>query len=195
MIKDWRKRWGVGEFPFLFVQLAAFLPETPMTAESQWAELRAAQAEALQLPSTAMAVTTDLGEADDIHPRNKQDVGYRLALGALNLAYGKTIPYQGPVCTGHQIQGPEVLLQFDRLEGQWAIPDKYGYIRGFALAGPDGVYHWAKARLDGQKIIVWSDKVLEPRHLQYAWSDNPGDANLFNGVALPAPPFELKLKP
>ena len=196
MIQDWRERWDLGPIPFYFVQLAAFMPEDSFVpAQSDWADLLAAQAEALDLPNTAMAVATDLGDAEDIHPRNKQEVGRRLALAALNQVYDKDVFYQGPQLIGHKISGNKVELEFDHLVKGWMINDKYGYIRGFALAGTDGKFHWATAETVGNKIIVESFNVqATPTAVRYAWSNNPGDANLFNSEGLPLAPFQLDLK-
>ena len=198
MIRDWRKNWGQGAFPFLFVQLANFMEplQKPQTA-SYWAELREAQSMTLQLENTGMAVAIDIGDAKDIHPRNKQDVGKRLALAGLKVAFGRNIPYSGPVYTSHTIKGNEVRLRFDHADGGLRAfnhtrvgltPTADGRVTGFAIAGADKHFVWADARIDGDEVIVSSKDVAKPVAVRYAWADNP-ECNLFNGAELPASPF------
>lgn len=196
MITSWREQWGVGDFPFLWVQLANFMQPAPEPVESAWATLRASQSASLSLPNTAEAVIIDIGEANDIHPRNKKDVGYRLALGARKLAYGeKDLIYSGPVYNGMKQEGHKLRLQFDQVgQGLTVKRDKYGYLKGFAVAGADGKYVWAQAMIDGSEILVWNDAVKAPRMVRYAWADNPDDANLYNENGLPAGPFQAKLE-
>lgn len=193
MITLWRNLWQQGDFPFLYVQLANFMGNPEKPADSNWATLRESQTAALELPNTAQAVIIDIGEANDIHPRNKTDVGGRLALAARKMVYGeKELVYSGPVCTGMKTEGGKIRLQFDHVGGGLiAKRDKYGYVRGFAIAGADGEYVWAKAMIDGDELIVWSDEVDQPRMVRYAWSDNPDDANLYNTEGLPAGPFRI----
>lgn len=188
LIRDWRSRWG-RELPFYWVQLANFMaPKDPPTS-SAWAELREAQTLTLALPHTGQALAIDIGQADDIHPRNKQDVGLRLALAALHRTYGKkdVVP-SGPAYKNMEIKGREVILTFDYAEGLTAT-GRYGYPRGFAIAGEDQVFHWAPARIDGNRIIVWHPAVTQPAAVRYAWADNPDDANVYNGAGLPMGPF------
>ncbi len=187
LINDWRKQWNT-EFPFYWVQLANFRAKDKTPIDSEWAELREAQTLTLSLPSTGQAVITDIGEANDIHPRNKQDVGYRLALIALNQTYGKECVYQGPTYRSMSIQGHKAILHFDAVEGGLHTPNKYGYVEGFSIAGSDGKFVWAKAYIDGDKVIVYQDSIPSPVMIRYAWSDNP-DVNLYNGFGLPAVPF------
>ncbi|PHN05885.1 sialate O-acetylesterase [Flavilitoribacter nigricans] len=196
MITSWRDQWGVGEFPFLWVQLANFMQPAPEPVESGWASLRASQSATLSLPNTAEAVIIDIGEANDIHPRNKKDVGYRLALGARKVAYGEDdLIFSGPVYKSMRQEGNKLRLQFDQVgKGLTTKQDKYGYLKGFAVAGADGKYVWAKAMIDGDEILVWSDAVAAPKMVRYAWADNPDDANLYNQAGLPAGPFQAKLK-
>lgn len=196
MITSWREQWGVGEFPFLWVQLANYMTPVDEPAESGWASLRASQSATLSLPNTAEAVIIDIGEANDIHPRNKKDVGYRLALGARKLVYGENdLVYSGPVYQSMQKDGNKLRLQFKHIGGGLtAKRDKYGYLKGFAVAGADGRYVWAKAMIDGDEILVWSDEVDQPIMVRYAWADNPDDANLYNEEGLPAGPFQASLK-
>ena len=190
MIQDWRQKWGQGDFPFLFVQLANFRPPQADPGDSDWAVLRESQSKTLaSTPKTTQAVIIDIGEADDIHPRNKKDVGYRLALGARKIAYGEDLVFSGPVYNSHEVQGNKVVLQFDHIGSGLVAKDKYGYLKGFAVAGPDQQFHWAQARIVEEQVVVWSDKVPSPQAVRYAWADNPDDANLYNSEGLPASPF------
>jgi len=199
MIQQWRKQWGVGDFPFLFAQLANFHAAEPEPGNANWPLLRESQSAALNLLNTAQAVITDIGDATDIHPRNKQDVGYRLALGARRFAYGeKTLVYCGPTFEAMKVnpategsgRPASLRVQFNnRGSGLIAKGDRYGYLRGFAVAGADRKFVWAKAMIEGNEVVVWSEKVPNPIAVRYAWADNPDDANLFNVEGLPAVPF------
>lgn len=186
MIRDWRRTWGQGDFPFLFVQLANFRQRRAEPGESDWAELREAQMMALQEPNTAMAVAIDIGEANNIHPRNKQEVGRRLALAALAIAYGQDVVYSGPLFDRMEIEGNKVRLHFKHVDG--GLVAKGGELRGFAIAGPDRKFVWAKAVIEGDTVVVWSDEVPNPVAVRYGWADNP-DCNLYNKAGLPASPF------
>jgi sialate O-acetylesterase len=189
MIQDWRKRWGT-DFPFYFVQLASFEAGGGDSRKgSTWAELREAQTATLSLPNTGMAVTTDIGEANDIHPKNKQDVGLRLAAIALHHAYGKGNVYSGPVYQSMQTEGNKVLLHFTSTGSGLAARDKYGYLRGFEVAGQDQVFHYAKAFVQGDRVVVYADEVTNPVAVRYAWANDAGDANLYNKEGFPAVPF------
>ncbi|MDP4209258.1 MAG: sialate O-acetylesterase [Bacteroidota bacterium] len=193
MIQNWRNKWGY-EFPFLWVQLANFMAPSEQPVESSWAELREAQHQTLKVPKTGEAVIIDLGEAYDIHPKNKQDVGYRLALSALKNAYEKDVVYSGPVFRSMEIKDGKAVLEFDNPgNGLIAKGDKYGYLKGFAISGKDKHFVWAKAYIDGDKVVVYSDDVKEPTAVRYAWGDNPDDANLFNSSGLPASPFRTDI--
>jgi sialate O-acetylesterase len=188
LILDWRGKWGT-ELPFFWVQLANFMRPDSIPSESQWAELREAQAVTTALPKTGQAVIIDVGEADDIHPRNKQDVGLRLALTALKVAYDKSLVYSGPVYKSMQKKGDKIEITFGEVgSGLW-IKDKYGYVKGFTIAGSDHKFMWAKAYVDGDKIIVSSPAVKDPVAVRYAWANNPDDANVYNREGLPAAPF------
>jgi sialate O-acetylesterase len=189
MISNWRNTWGQGDFPFLFVQLANYMQPQEKPGESTWAELREAQTMTLALPNTGMATIIDIGEADDIHPRNKSDVGKRLAMSALNVAYGKNVVASGSTYKEMQIDGKKVILSFDNLGSGFYLKDRYGYVKGFALAGEDKVFHWAKAEISGDKIVLSSADVKKPIAVRYAWADNPDDLNLYNLDGLPAVPF------
>lgn len=191
MIQDWRSKWAnSGAFPFLFVQLANFMQAKPEPAESSWAVLRESQLATLSLENTGQAVIIDIGEANDIHPRNKQDVGYRLALAARKIAYGEQdLVYSGPVFKEMKLQGDKVRLSFDHVGKGLTAKDKYGYLKGFSICGVDKKYVWAKALIEGDEIIVWNESVKGPIAVRYAWADNPDDANLYNAEGLPASPF------
>ncbi|EGK02495.1 sialate O-acetylesterase [Dysgonomonas gadei] len=188
MITDWRTKWGY-EFPFYWVQLANFMAKDDVPQDSDWAELREAQSMTLSLPKTGEAVITDIGEANDIHPRNKQDVGLRLALNALNKDYGKTdIIYSGPTFKSMEVDGDKAIISFNNIGKGLKSTSKYGYIEGFAIAGADNKFVWAKAYIEGDKVIVYSDNISKPVSVRYSWSNNP-DVNLFNSEGLPAAPF------
>ena len=186
MIEDWRVRWNLDYFPFLFVQLANYMdiPEEPI--EDDWAELREAQLMALRLPNTGMAVTIDIGEMFDIHPRNKQDVGHRLALAAKKIAYGQDIVYSGPIYKSMEIKGNEARISFDHV-GK-GLMKKGEKLTGFQIAGKDRKFYWADAQIVGGKVYVTSDKVKKPVAVRYGWAHNPL-CNLYNKNGLPASPF------
>lgn len=186
MITDWRKAWGLGDFPFLFVQLANFLARKPEPSESAWAELREAQMFALKLPNTGMATAIDIGDANDIHPRNKQEVGRRLALVARAIAYGEPIVYSGPIYERMQVEGNKVRLFFRHVGS--GLVCKGEKLTGFAIAGVDGKFVWAEAAIEGDTVVVWSPQVLKPVAVRYAWADNP-EVSLYNREGLPALPF------
>lgn len=190
LINDWRNKWGY-QFPFLWVQLANFMEARPQPGESGWAELREAQRLTLALPKTGQAVILDIGEANDIHPRNKRDVGNRLALAALAIEYGKELGYSGPTYKSMEVKGNQVILTMDNIGGGLvAKGNKYGYLQGFAIAGADKVFHWAKAYVVGNQIVVFNEAVSQPVAVRYAWADNPDDANLYNKEGLPASSFK-----
>jgi len=188
MINNWRNKWGYN-FPFLWVQLANFMKADSLPVQSEWAELREAQNMTLQVPQTGQAVIIDIGEALDIHPKNKQDVGYRLALSAEKLVYGKDIVYSGPVYQSMKTETNKIILQFSNTGSGLVAKDKYGYLKGFAIAGSDQHFVWANATIDGDKVVVWSSAVPAPVAVRYAWANNPDDANLYNKEGLPASPF------
>jgi len=190
MITDWRQHWGEGDFPFYFVQLASFNSANGNSEHgSSWAELREAQTTTLALPNTGMAVTTDIGEFNDIHPKNKQDVGKRLSAVALNNVYAQLMEYIGPVYQSMKIEGNKIILDFTHTGGGLLVKDKYGYIRGFEIAGKDQRFHYAKAYAEGNRIVIYCDAVTDPAAVRYGWADDAGDANLFNHEGFPAPPF------
>lgn len=186
MIEDWRKEWGQGDFPFYFVQLANFQATHDEPRDNDWAELREAQTMALSLPNTGMAVIIDIGEAEDIHPKNKQDVGKRLALNALARIHGKEVPCSGPMFKSMEIKDGKAALSFDHVER--GLEAKGGDLKGFAIAGEDKEFVWAEAEIHGDKVVVSSDRVDTPVAVRYAWDANPV-CNLFNKDGLPASPF------
>lgn len=187
-INNWRNKWGY-EFPFYWVQLANYKAKDEAPQESDWAELREAQSLALALPRTGQAVITDIGEANDIHPCNKQDVGLRLALISLNKDYNKkNIVYSGPTYKSMKIEGNKVIISFDNIGSGLRCTNKYGYIEGFAIAGTDKKYMWAKAYIDGDNVVVYNEYILQPIAVRYAWGNNP-DVNLYNVESLPTAPF------
>lgn len=190
MINDWRTHWKEGDFPFYFVQLASFNAGFGTSEKgSTWAELREAQTMTLSLPHTGMAVTTDIGEANDIHPRNKQDVGKRLAALALKNDYGKNVVCAGPSFKSMQAEGNKLRISFSDIGSGLMVKDKYGYLKGFEVAGDDRKFHYAKAAIEGNDVIVVCDQVNAPVAVRFAWADNPEDANLFNKEGFPAVPF------
>jgi sialate O-acetylesterase len=194
MIRDWRKHWGQGDFPFIFVQLANFLEPVETPSESAWAELRDAQLSALGEPYTAMAVAIDVGEWNDIHPLNKKAVGHRLALAARKIAYGESdLVSSGPIFRSMTERDGRLTLEFD-FTG-CGLTARGGELRGFAISGTDDNYVWAQAAIDGDKVVVWNDSVAEPAAVRYAWADNPVDANLYNCEGLPASPFQASVAP
>ncbi len=193
MIKNWRNDWGQGDFCFLFVQLANFMAVNPEPAESAWAELREAQLMTLSLPNTGMAVIIDIGEANNIHPKNKQDVGKRLALWALAGSYGKKLEYCGPIYKSMRVEGNKIILHFDHVGGG-LVADGGEPLKGFAIAGADRKFVWADAKIDGDTVVVGSDKVSEPAAVRYAWANNPV-CNLYNKEGLPASPFRTDDRP
>jgi sialate O-acetylesterase len=172
------------------VQLASFNAANGDSEHgSSWAELREAQTMTLDLPNTGMAVTTDIGEATDIHPKNKQDVGKRLAAIALSNAYAHVQEYSGPVYHSMKTEGNKIVLSFAHIGSGLMAKDKYGYIKGFEVAGSDQKFHYAKAYIDGDKVIVSCEAVAMPVAVRYAWADNALEANLFNKEEFPASSF------
>lgn len=188
MIRNWRRAWRQGDFPFLFVQLANILevqkqPDLP----SGWAELREAQTMSLSVPDTAMVVIIDIGDAVDIHPRNKQEVGWRLAQAALGTVYGRSVVYSGPIYDGMEIEGNRICLHFKHVGGG-LTPNWMGKLRGFAIAGEDRHFVWADAKVEGESVVVSSDQVAKPVAVRYGWAENP-IGNLYNKAGFPASPF------
>jgi sialate O-acetylesterase len=187
MIRDWRTLWGQARYPFGIVQLANYMPVSAEPEESEWAELREAQTlTALGDPDVGLAVTIDIGEAEDIHPRNKQDVGKRLSLWALAKVYGSKVEYSGPLYDSMEIVGDAIIVSFSHAKN--GLIAKGDEVHGFAIAGADYNFVWANAEIRGNKVIVWSDEVEDPVAVRYAWANNPV-CNLYNSEMLPAIPF------
>lgn len=189
LIRDWRGRFSGGDFPFFIVQLASFQPEAVKPGESQWAELREAQdLTAKTVGHSAIAVALDIGDAKDIHPKNKQEVGRRLALDALALAYGQDIEYAGPTFAKMDVDGNKAVLHFDHLGGGLEAKGNEP-LKGFAIAGEDKKFVWGDAKIDGDTVVVTSPDVAHPTAVRYGWANNGMSDNLFNKAGLPAPPF------
>lgn len=210
LISDWRKHWGQGDMPFYFCQLANYMEKRSRPVESGWAELREAQSLTLQLPNTGQAVLIDIGESGDVHPRNKKEVGDRLARIALARDYGRgALPYSGPVYDSMKVENGQIVLDFKHTVGGLVARPVPGTcdvrtlshatqplvrnspdspLEGFAICGEDKKWVWANARIEGDRVIVWSDAVPAPVAVRYAWADNP-TCNLYNGAGLPASPF------
>jgi len=189
MINDWRTKFKQGDFPFYFVQLSTFDEFGGNSQKgSRWAELREAQSETLKLKNTGMVVTTDIGNAKDIHPTNKQDIGLRLAAVAMNNIYGKKQVHSGPAYKSQEIKGNQIILTFDNIGSGLSTPNN-DELKGFEIAGSDKVFHAAKAIIKDNKIIVSSDKVQNPLAVHYGWADDDTAINLFNKEKFPASPF------
>jgi sialate O-acetylesterase len=186
MIGDWRRAWEEGDFPFLFVQLANWGIYQP---RSNWPELREAQLKTLSLPKTGMAVAIDIGDGSDIHPKNKQEVGYRLALAAQAIAYGRDVLYSGPIYESMAVEGEKIRLRFQYVYGGLAAKNSASStLSGFEIAGDDRKFVGAQATLDGDTVVVRSEKTPHPVAVRYAWGMNPS-CNLYNRAGLPASPF------
>lgn len=210
LIQDWRQRWGRGNFPFYFCQLANYRAKTNTPGESKWADLREVQRLALAEPGTGMAVLIDTGESDDVHPQSKAVAGSRMARIALANTYGKAIPFSGPAYDSMSIESGKIRLRFKHTDGGLVareLPPTYlvratlgttaplvrnspqSQLEGFAVCGEDGRWVWADASIDGDTVLVWSDQVPAPVKVRYGWADNP-TCNLYNGAGLPASPFQ-----
>jgi sialate O-acetylesterase len=202
LISDWRNLWQQGDFPFYFVQLANYRtsnPNNPAGGDG-WAKLREAQLNTLSVvPNTGMAVIIDIGEANDIHPKDKQDVGKRLAAWALKKDYNKDVVLSGPLFKDCKIEGSKAIISFDHTGSGLTAGIKNGIepfketpdakLKWIAIAGADKKWHWADAVIDGNKLIVSSDKVKNPVAVRYAFTMNPQGANLYNKEGFPASPF------
>ena len=193
LITNWRQKFGQN-MSFYFVQLSSYGGNQNSNQGSGWAELREAQTMTLSLPKTGMAVITDIGNPKDIHPTNKQDVGHRLALNALKLDYGQTVNYSSPMYDKVAFEGDKAIVTFKNGADDLARPglmvkDKYGYLKGFELAGDDKVFYYAQAQIKGNTVVVSHPNVPKPVAVRYAWTDAPEEANLFSSDGLPANPF------
>jgi len=188
MIDSWRKEWQ-DDFYFLFVQLANYGSSQNSNVGSDWAELREAQHLTLRLPKTGMSVTIDIGDPHDIHPKNKEDVGKRLAAIALNDAYGFPQTHGGPDYDTVLFTAGKAYLYFKSRGGGLLSRDQSGYLRGFEIAGPDRRFYFARAKVLGDRIEVYSDSVAQPVAVRYGWSNAPEGLNLYNMEGFPASPF------
>jgi len=182
MMEDWRRAWNQADLPFLFVQLAGYTA----APDSQWPELREAQRRTLGVAHTGMAVAIDLGERDNIHPKNKTEVGRRLSLAARALVYGEPLEFSGPLFRRTTPEDGALRLWFDHAGGGLAAPG--GGLRGFEIAGADRRWASAAARIEDKTVVVSSPLVPAPLYVRYGWADFP-DCNLFNVEGLPAAPF------
>jgi sialate O-acetylesterase len=192
LIKGWREVYKNPDLPFIYAQLPNFMDVTYLPAESNWAVLRESQLKVLSsVPHTAMTVNIDLGEWNDIHPDNKKDVGERMALAARKLAYKEDIVYSGPLYKAHKIEGNKIIISFSHT-GKGLITDDGEEPGEFAIAGEDRKFVWAKAKIEADKVVIWSEAVPNPKYVRYAWADNPDNPNLYNKEGLPASPFMIE---
>src|SRR5690606_6903098 len=181
------------DIPVIYAQLPNFMDVSYVPSESNWAELRFSQFKALSIPNTAMTVNMDLGEWNDIHPDNKKDVGERMALAGLKLAYGVDLIYSGPLYKDYKVEGNKVIISFKHV-GSGLVTNDGEALSEFAIAGEDKKFVWAQATIEGDNVTVTSDAVKEPKYVRYAWADNPDNPNLYNKDGLPASPFEIEIK-
>ncbi len=189
LIKDWRKQFNSPDLPFIYVQLPGFMDVNYWPTESSWAVLREAQLKTLSVPNTGMAITIDLGEWNDVHPLDKKDVGDRSALVAEKVAYGENdMVYSGPIYQSSKVEGSKMIINFNNV-GSGLVANDNEPLRRFEIASADKKFVWANAKIEGNKVIVWSDEVSDPKYVRYAWSDDPRGANLYNKEGLPASPF------
>jgi sialate O-acetylesterase len=189
MIQCWRDNWGQGDFPFLFVQLPNYMePQKQPIENSGWVELQEAQLNTLkETVNTSMAVTIDLGEADNIHPKNKRDVGKRLALNAFQHVYGLDVPGSGPIYQSVKFKGKWAVITFKHV-GDGLMTTNDEKVKGFAIKGEEGPFRWAQAKIKGATVHVWNDRIQSPKAVRFAWASNPIH-NLYNKAGLPACPF------
>jgi len=192
MINDWRNKWQQGDFPVLYVQLPNFGDMQYLPSESGWATLRDQQRKTLSVPNTAMTVAIDLGNWNELHPDRKKEIGERLALGAMRLSYGeKNIVYSGPLYQSAKIDSNKIIINFSSV-GSGLITEEPAE---FAIAGANKKFVWAKAKIEGDHVIVWNENVSHPMYVRYAWADCPVNPNLYNKEGLPASPFGTENAP
>jgi len=190
MIQDWRKNWGQGDFPFLIVQLANHRETSLRPQESRWAEIREAQFMALDLPNVGLACAIDIGEAGDIHPKNKEDVGRRLGLSALKIGYGMDVVYSGPVVKSVDFEQEGILITYTNVGGGLVNRSGGDILRGFAVSTEERYFDWGEARIVGRdQVLVSSPHENAPVAVRYGWADNPKFPDLYNSEGLPAVPF------
>jgi sialate O-acetylesterase len=200
LIQDWRADWSQPALPFLWVQLASFDSGADRRApdgrvlDSPWATLRESQSGTLTLPATAQAAAIDIGDAHDIHPRNKSEVGRRLALAARHVAYGESLVHSGPIYHEAAFDRGRVRIEFELQGSALATRGGGSEVHGFELAGEDGRFHPARATIEGDGVVVSSGAVAQPRAVRYAWRDNPEDADLVNREGLPTSPFRAEVR-
>ena len=188
LVSGLREVFKSPELPFIYAQLPNFMDVSYVPTESNWAELREAQLNALTVSNTAMTVNIELGEWNDIHPDNKKDVGQRMALAGLKLAYHEDIVHSGPIYQNHEIKNGKVIISFSNV-GSGLMSGDGEPLSEFAIAGEDKKFVWANARIEGDKIVVWSNEIPAPKYVRYSWADNPDNPNLYNKEGLPASPF------
>lgn len=189
LVEDWRRLWGNENFPFIYTQLANFGLDDNDSSDN-WALLREEQRRSLEIPATAMAVTIDIGEYNDLHPQDKKTLGQRLALCAAHLAYGEDgVVHSGPLFVGLDREGDALRLRFGHVGGGLAIRGGDTELRGFSLCGADGAFVPARAEISGSTVVVRHEGIPAPVHARYAWCSNPANANLANREGLPASPF------
>ena len=193
LIADWRKNFDQGDFPFIYAQLPNFMMPHKDVTESNWAKMRDIQRRALEIPNTAMAIILDIGEWNDIHPLNKKTVGDRLAAGAGKLVFDEPGEYCGPLYKSMKIKKNKIILTFDHV-GSGLIVKDGDELQHFSIAGENGKFVWAKAKIKKDKVIVWNQQVKNPKNVRYAWSDNPVKANLYNNEGFPASTFTTEEK-
>lgn len=193
MISDWRTKWKQEQLPFLYVQLANFMEAKTEPSESNWALLRDQQLRSLDISNTGMAVAIDVGEWNDLHPLNKKDIGYRLALLAEKITYGDlNIICSGPIFKSMKIEANKAIISFENI-GSGLIAKGNNKLKHFAIAGTDRRFVWGQAVINDNKVIVWNDEVMNPTVVRYGWADNPEGANLYNKEGLPASPFTTEI--
>ena len=189
LVSGLREVFDSPELPFIYAQLPNFMDVSYLPSESNWARLRQSQLNALSIHNTAMTVNIELGEWNDIHPDNKKDVGERMALAGFKLAYNEDIVYSGPLYQDYSVDGNKMIISFSNIGSGLTTNDEEP-LSEFAIAGEDKKFVWAKAEIEGDKVIVWSDEISNPKYVRYAWADNPDNPNLYNKEGLPASPFE-----
>lgn len=190
LISGLRGVFNQPNLPFIYAQLPNFMDVSYLPSESNWAELRESQLQSLSAPNTAMTVNIELGEWNDIHPDNKKNVGERMALAGLKLAYGEDIVYSGPIYDNYKIENDKIIISFTHV-GSGLMTYDGEELSEFAIAGENKKFVWAKAKIEGDKVVVWSDTVTNPKYVRYAWADNPDNPNLYNKEGLPASPFRI----
>lgn len=189
LIEEWRSKWNNPDLPFLYVSLANFMAPMKEPGNDGWAVIRESMSEVLKLPNTGQAIIIDIGNANDIHPRNKKDVGYRLSLPALKIVHDSTLISGSPMYKSHDVNANKIIVDFTETGSGLMVKNRYGYVNGFSIAGSDQKFHWAEARIVNGKVEVSSDRVPNPVAVRYAWETNPFDVNLFSTDGLPVTPF------